>query len=82
VSLLAAALIVASAGWTLRVAGQHAALRGTAFVTRNDWALLPTHFTNARQGRAIVNQLRSDALNSHVGAPQFVPRWQQRWLAD
>src|SRR5688572_5727757 len=80
--LLTAVLFVASAGWMIRVAGHHAALRGTAFVTRNDWASLPSNFDDAGAGREVVDRLRSDALNRRVGAPPFAPRWQQRWLYD
>ena len=78
-----AALFLASAGWAVRVAGQHYALRTTAFVTGNDWASLPPSLSETDpEKRAIVERLRNDALERRVVAPYFVPRWQQRWFDE
>ena len=83
VTLLTAALCAASTGWALRVVGLHHGLRATAFVTRNDWASLPSSLSEVDpEKRAIVERLRRDALERRVVPPYFVARWQQRWFDE
>jgi hypothetical protein len=59
-----------------------------AFRTRNDWAELPLRWQ--QEGRwpkkaeqvALIERLRSDALESPVPNPQMLPEWRGQWYGD
>ena len=60
-------------------------LRVQAFKVRNDWARLVDPRQGAAQDRAtmaLIEQLRSDAVNRRVGNPFLVPQWYDRWLGE
>jgi hypothetical protein len=80
-------LALASA-WAMRSSGVHHVMNEHAFRTRNDWAELPLRWQ--QEGRwpkkpeqlALIEQLRTDALESPVPNPQMLPEWRGQWYGD
>jgi hypothetical protein len=72
--------------WAVRSAGVHHVLRLQAFSQRNDWAdvSLPDRVPRWRdpRARALIEQLRTDALKMQVVNPHVLPRWWDRLLGD
>ena len=84
---LAIVMLVASTAvlWAIRSVGVHHMLRVEAFKVRNDWARLVPGSESGDRDRAsaaLIEQLRSDAVNHPVGNPFLVPRWYDRWLGE
>jgi hypothetical protein len=82
--LVATAMVALSLLWAVRSAGLFHNLRTEAFNHRNDWAsveelLDPSHPLRSEQrGRALVLQLRREALAMPAANPHFLPRWTER----
>ncbi len=77
-------VLAGSTAWAIRAAGVHHVLRSQAFVQRNDWARLERqwredgNWERYEQQRALVLELRREALRTPVVNPQFTPRWMER----
>lgn len=82
VGVLGVVLFITSVGWTMRSAGLHHALRASAFKTRNDWVAVPAQPIDTPAARALIRQLRQDALDTRVVAPYFIPAWEERWFEE
>ena len=70
------ALMVLSAGWTVRLAGLHFMLHEHAFIVRNDWMWMgpaPDRYNLARnpEGAALVRQLYDQAVRMPVPGTYF-----------
>jgi len=50
------------------------------FKQRGDWITVPSFKTE--RARALVGELRRDALNRPLPAPRFIPRWTDRWFEE
>ena len=87
-ALIVAALLVLSAGWTLRAATLVTNMREIAFVNRSDWAVAEEYQDENRRGwrsrhpgaEALLRQLREEVIRMPVPQPYTVPRWMRAWL--
>lgn len=73
-------LAVSAGGWAIRTAGLHHVLLYQGFKQRGDWITVPSFKTE--RARALVGELRRDALNRPLPAPRFIPRWTDRWFEE
>jgi hypothetical protein len=80
---IGALLLVVSAGWVVRLAGVHYAMRDTAFTTRNEWTELDewaaTNHMDLTKGRraALARRLQADAFEHRLPSPTF-----NEWAAE
>ncbi len=81
-------MIVLAGAWAVRSLSVDHVLRRQAFKVRNDWADVPLQF--AREERwpadpravALIERLRTQALDVPVPNSQLLPEWNNRWFGD
>lgn len=86
--LVSAALLILASAWAMRSAGVHHVMNEHAFRSRNDWAGTPLRWQ--RESRwpkephrlALIEQLRTAALDAQIPNPQIVPEWRSQWYGD
>ena len=83
------ALMLLSAGWTVRFVGIHYRLREKAFVNRNDWTEVVIGQGHAAvdvatypQAGVLIERLRRDALAMRVANPAFNPPNADRYFEE
>jgi hypothetical protein len=82
------AVLVSSPLWAIRAAGIHHRLAWEAFKQRNDWALLPSiwepqgRWPGNAHDRAVLMELRAEALALRAPNPYFDPRWEDELWGD
>ena len=85
---LAAIFVAGTASlWAFRAVGAHYELRRTAYVTRNDWALilLPGEHSGWPKDPtelAITRRLKDEALQWRTASPSVLPRWGERYWVE
>jgi len=85
---LAAVLLALGSAWSVRSMAVDHVLRLQAFRHRNDWAEVRLRMQGGMRwgtdagSQALVEQLRSDALERSVPNPLLMPRWNNRWFGD
>jgi hypothetical protein len=80
------ALLVASTGWVVRTAGLHYQMHLMTFYDRNEWVYVDDWLVNQRSapateaGKALVRQLRQDALEHATVNPYLLSPRLDQWF--
>ncbi len=88
VSAVSACLFVLASLWAVRAMSVHHVLSVQAFKVRNDWAEAPTvlrsedRWPSDPAAVALVEALRTQAIDMRVRNAELVPEWQNRWFGD
>ena len=82
--ILAAVLLAAAIGWSVRTIGVNHVLRAQAFAVHNDWAVIPEAMEQRgtwpadAAARNLMLGLRDESLARPIVNPWFTPRWADR----
>jgi hypothetical protein len=80
-------LLVTSAAWAIRSTGLHYHMYYSGYYLRNEWATVEVWLreqqvqVTSRDGRRLVESLRTAAIELPALNPHFLPRWAERWFA-
>src|SRR5204863_6204999 len=85
-SAIIIALLVMSSGWVIRTAGLHYQMHLITFYDRNEWVYVDDWLVRQKsepssdEGRALVRQLRDDAIESEAINPYMLSPRLDQWF--
>lgn len=84
--VVSAAIFVAASGWVVRTAGLHYQMHLMTFYTRNEWVYVDDWLArqqstpDSAEGKALVRQLRTDAIDGATISPYLLSPRLDQWV--